>query len=257
MFGGAQGLGVGVLTLVLASPVAARQKADPSTLPDAPIPKQEQAQQNHGKNPLTAPIGLIAKRSYVFPEIAHTPGPLTAGDKFKLFLGKSSSPSQIFSSLSGAAIGQARDSLPGYGQGWDGYAKRFSSSLASGASTQFFDTFLLSSMLHNDPRYFVTMTGGWRHRVGRALMRVVVVRTDDGLHERFNVPGTLGPLMAEGLANAYLPDAERTAGKTFERFGIRMGMMAGSNLIKEYWPTIFKSLRLGKVAPDLKPRPSP
>ena len=78
-----------------------------------------------------------------------------------------------------------------------------------------------------------------------------------------NVSGVLGPLAAEGLANTYLPDAERTAGRTFERFGIQLAVIAGSNVVKEFWPAIFKTLRIAKFAPgantgappDASPKP--
>ncbi len=82
----------------------------------------------------------------------------------------------------------------------------------------------------------------------------MVIRTDAG-SETFNWPGTLGPLAAEGLANTYLPDSERTVEKTFERYGIRLAFSAGNNLLKEYWPTIFKKLRIDRVAPGLQPDP--
>jgi hypothetical protein len=88
--------------------------------------------------------------------------------------------------------------------------------------------------------------------VGHALRRAVVIRTDSG-EERFNVPGTLGPLAAEGMANLYLPNSERTAAKTFERFGIRIAFSAANNVLKEYWPSIFKRLGIAKVAPGLQP----
>ena len=39
----------------------------------------------------------------------------------------------------------------------------------------------------------------------------------------------------------------------FERYGIRIGFGAANNLLKEYWPTIFKRLRIAKVAPGLQP----
>ncbi|MGH9743711.1 MAG: hypothetical protein ACRD51_15305 [Candidatus Acidiferrum sp.] len=157
--------------------------------------------------------------------------------------------------MAGAGISEARGTLAGYGQGGEGYGKRFGSSMASGVSSHFFGTFLLPSVLHEDPRFFVWLHGGFRRRAGHALRRVVVIRTDDG-RETFNLPGTLGPLMAEGLANVYLPGAERTAGKTFERFGVRLAFGAANNLLKEYWPSIFKSLRIAKVAPGLKPQPA-
>lgn len=245
-----------LLTLVLAGVAWTQELPKPVDKPDSPQPKPQQPQRNQVQHPFVTPIGLIARRSYVYPELATSPGPLTAKQKFQLFLNQSSAPPQILSSLASAGISQARNTLPGYGQGSSGYGDRFGSSLATGASSHLFGTFLLPTLLRDDPRFFVRYGGRWYVRVGWALRRVVVTRTDAG-GSRFNVPGTLGPLMAEGLANVYLPQAERTAGKTFQRFGIRIGFTAANSFVKEYWPSIVKGLRIDKVAPDLKPSPAP
>lgn len=122
--------------------------------------------------------------------------------------------------------------------------------MAAGASTEFFSTFLFASLLRRDPRYFVSLRGGPWHRIGYSLSRLVVARTDAG-GQGLNWPGILGPLFAEGLANSYLPAAKRTAGDTFGRYEVRLGFSAGGNVIKEYWPTIFRSLRIAKIAPVL------
>lgn len=245
--------------VALTSHVAMAQKnPDKSSLPDAPIAKQNPngSDQDQQKNPLASSLGLIAKRSWVYPELATTAGPLTSKEKFELFLNKTIAAPQILSSAAGAGISEARGTLPGYGQGGEGFGKRFGSSMASGASSHFFGTFLLPSMLHEDPRFFVKLNGGWKKRTGHALRRVVVIRTDTG-GQKFNLPGTLGPLLAEALANSYLPDSERTAGKTFERSGIRIGFSAANNLLKEYWPSIFRNLRINRIAPGLQPDPAP
>jgi hypothetical protein len=241
--------------ILLTSRVAtAQEKAAPANLPDAPAPKQSQndTTQKQDKNIFATPLGLITRRSYVYPELATTPGPLTSKEKFELFLDKSVSPPQILSSAAGAGISEARGTLAGYGQGGDGYGKRFASSMASGASSHFFGTYFLPAMMHEDPRYFVKLHGGFEARAGHALRRAAVIRTDSG-KETFNLPGILGPLMAEALANAYLPAAQQTAGKTFERGGIRIGFSAANNLLKEYWPSIFKKLRVDRIAPGLQP----
>ena len=239
----------------------AQQTTDKSNLPDSPKPQQAPAGADHkqDKNIWQTPMGLLARRSYVYPELATTPGPLSPLQKFELFLDKSVSPPQFLSSLAFAGVSQARNSLPGYGQGWSGFGKRFGSSMATGASSNFFGSFLLPSVLREDPRYFVKLNGGFKARAAYALRRALVTRTDAG-NETFNWAGTLGPLAAEGLANTYLPDAQRTVGNTFERYGVRIGFGAANNLLKEYWPTIFKRLRIGKVAPGLQPdttQPSP
>ncbi|MGC1485270.1 MAG: hypothetical protein WA789_15875 [Candidatus Acidiferrum sp.] len=249
-----QALLAGVLVVLTSHVAVAQQSPDKSNLPDTPKAQQNPnaADQNQAKNILATPLGLITRKSYFYPELATTPGALSSGQKFELFLSKSTSPPQILSSMAGAGISEARGTLSGYGQGGEGYGKRFGSSMASGASSHFFGTFLLPALLHEDPRYFVKLNGGFRARAGHALRRVLVIRTDAG-SETFNLPGTLGPMMAEALANVYLPPPERTAGKTFERSGIRIGFGAANSLLKEYWPTIFKSLRIAKVAPGLHP----
>jgi hypothetical protein len=238
--------------------VMAQQKPQPANLPDAPAPKQNppvSAQTPPEKNGGQGAFELITRRSWFYPDLARTAGPLTAGEKFKLFLDTSMSPPQILTSAAAAGISEARGTLSGYGQGGEGFGKRFGSSMASNASSHFFGTFLLPAVLREDPRYFVRGEGGWKVRVGHALLRTVVIRTDSGAN-KFNIPGTAGPLLAEGLANTYLPDSERTVGKTFERFGIRIGFSAANNLLREYWPSIFKSLRMSKYAPGLQPDPA-
>lgn len=247
-----------VAVLLVSSGIAyAQQKPEPANLPDTPAPKQSTgAPQDQKKGKGQNPLQFIARRSFFYPELATSRGPLRSGQKFELFWTESISPPRILSAAGGAGISQARNTMAGYGQGGDGYGKRFGAAMATSASSHFFGTFLLSAMLHDDPRYFVSADGRVSRRVGHALRRVFVTRTDTG-GEAFNWPGILGPLAAESLANTYLPAAEQNAGRTFSRFGLRVGLGAANNLLKEYWPTIFRSLRIQKVAPGLEPPPAP
>jgi hypothetical protein len=230
------------------STARADESARTAGLPDAPTPKQEQPAA-HKQSDFRATISILGKRSVFFPELAHDRGPLDARRKLELAIDETIAPSRFLGSMFTSGITQARDGLPGYGQGWSGYGKRFGSSVASNASNHLFGTFLLPSMLHEDPRYFVKAFGSPRSRILYAIERVVITRTDTG-RNTFNWSGVLGGLMAESLANSYLPDAERTGGKTFSRFGIRIGFSALDNVVKEYWPTIFKSLGITKLVPS-------
>jgi len=243
-----------VLLMSVAAPAAAQQEPKPD-LPDAPTPKQANAPRQR-QNPINTTIEVLERRSIFFPEIATSPGPLSVKQKFELFAGESVAPSRFLRSAAGAGVSQARNSLDGYGQGMGGYGKRFGSSMATAASSNFFGTFLISSMLHRDPRYFVTLHGGPGHRIGYALSRIVVSRTDEGKNAA-NWAGMIAPLLAEGLANSYLPVKEQTAGRTFQRYGIRIGLNTAGNALREYWPTIFRSLRITKIAPAPNPNPVP
>jgi hypothetical protein len=244
------------LTAAAGRPVIAQQESQLAALPDAPTPKQDlsESSQKSDNTRLKTTIQVLGKRSVFFPELAFDKGPLNARKKLELAVDETIAPSRFMGSAFTAGIGQARDSLSGYGQEWGGYGKRFGSSVASNASSHLFGTFLLPSMLHQDPRYFVKLYGTPAQRVGYAIRRVLVTRTDGG-GEAVNWSGVLAGLMAEGLANSYLPSGERTAGKTFSRFGIRMGLGALDNVVKEYWPTIFRSLRISKVIPSERSDP--
>jgi hypothetical protein len=221
-------------------------------LPDAPRPKQspndtkQKATNNHST------YDILSRRSFFFPDLAFTTKPLSSGQKLLLAADETVAPSALIAAAMSAGITQARNSWPGYGQGWNAYGKRYGATLALNASTDVFGTFLLPSVLHHDPRYFVLAHGTFSQKIGHALKSVLVTHTDSGEHAP-NISGILGPLGAEGLANTYLPDAERTAGQTFERFGIQMAVIAGANIAKEFWPAIFKTLRIGKVVPGAAP----
>jgi len=73
--------------------------------------------------------------------------------------------------------------------------------------------------------------------------RVVFTRSDSGEKE-INYSGLIGPLMGEGLANAYYPDENRTVGSTFTRYATDLGWKFGGNLLRQYWPSINRKLRL-------------
>src|SRR6266581_901776 len=241
------------LSVAVVANAAAQQEPRPPDLPNAPVAKQESTHQQH-QNPFNTTIEVLGRRSIFFPEIAASRGSLSTRQKFELFADESVSPSRFLSSAAGAGISQARNSLNGYGQGMGGYGERFGSSMATAAANNFFGTFLISSLLHREPRYFVTLHGGAGHRIGYALSRIVVARTDNG-KDAANWAGMLGPLLAESLANSYLPVKEQTAGRPLQRFGIRIGLNAASNAVREYWPTIFRNLRITRSAPGAKSNP--
>jgi hypothetical protein len=224
-----------------------------ATLPDAPTPQTPQTDQGP-KAQIKQTMQVLGKRSIFFPELAHERRPLTSKQKFQLAVDETIAPSRFIGSLFTAGISQARDSLPDYGQGWDGYGKRYGSSVASNASSHLLGTGVIPSLTHEDPRYFVKLFGSPKSRILYAMSRVLITRTDEG-RQTFNWSNVMGGLMAESLAVSYLPDSERTAGKTFTRFGVRLGFSALDNVVKEYWPNIFKSLKINKLIPPERSDP--
>src|SRR5208337_1992630 len=181
---------------------------------------------------------LLEKKSIVFPNIAASTEPLSTGRKFELFVDNSISVHTLTWAAMGSGVGQADDSPTGFGQESGGYWKRVGSSVARQASSNFFGTFLLASTLHQDPRFYPEIRPGFDHAVKYSFARVFVTRSDDG-RDVVNWSGLAGPLMAEGLANVYWPDQNRTVGDTFLRFGLDLATRAGGNMLREYWPVFY------------------
>jgi hypothetical protein len=245
---------MGLFASLVTGKACVAQQRIVANLPDAPTPKQQpSAPQGSGKGSVSKTTVLIlTRRSFFFPDLAYTHKPLSSGQKLLLAADVTIAPSGLIATAASAAISQAKDSWPGYGQGWDAYGNRYGATMALNASTNVLGVFLLPSVLHQDPRYFPLAHGNFGQHVGHALKRLVVTPTDAG-GQAVNISGLLGPLGGEGLSNTYLPDAERTTGKTFERYGIQMAVIAGGNVLKEFWPAIFKKLRIGKIAPGAGP----
>ena len=197
-------------------------------------------------NPLTTGANLVQvleRKSLVFPDLATNKGQLNSWDKFKLAANNSVSPATVGSALIGAAYGQAIDSPSGYGQGGSGYGKRFGSGMARSASDNLFGTFLIASIMHEDPRFYVKTGLDFKQAVKYSAVRLVITRSDSG-KPVVNYAGLLGPLAGEALANTYWPEENRGIGSTLTRYASDLGWRFGGNLLRQYWPQINRKLRL-------------
>jgi hypothetical protein len=243
------------------------QESKTDSLPDAPSQTQQpaqigqssQSQQPVTPQPTANPIQgsvqifkLLQQKSLVFPDLATAQGQLTSWEKFKLAANNSVAFSTVGGVLIGAAFSQAINRPSGYHQGAEGYGKRVGADMARAASGNIFGTFVLASALHQDPRFYVKKNLSFKQSVEYSAVRVFITRSDSG--ERVvNYSGLIGPLMGEGLANAYYPDENRTVGGTFTRYASDLGWRFAGNLLRQYWPSINRKLRLAPETTSTNP----
>ena len=185
--------------------------------------------------------------------------PLTVKQKFGLFAKETFDPFTVAASAAGAALSQIDNDDPKYGHGAGPYAQRFGAAVADVTTQNFFSDAVLASLLHEDPRYFRRGPefGVWS-RVGYALSRVVVTRTDAG-KERFNYSGILGMSMGIGLSNAYYPDSSVNGEEVGARFGTSLIASALGNLLPEFWPDVHEKFfhRKPRAPSAAAPGPAP
>jgi len=167
--------------------------------------------------------------------------PLDAREKLNLFADITFDRWTVVKAAADAGIGQAAD-RPHYGQGAEAYGKRFGAALADGASYNFLTGFVFPSVLRQDPRYFrLGSHSSGSRRFIYALSRVLITRNDSG-NNGPNLSLILGGVAATALSNAYYPQRDQTAGYTLVRFGEQMAVVAGTNVLKEFWPGIRSKL---------------
>ena len=144
-----------------------------------------------------------------------------------------------------AAISQAEDSEAGYGQGAQGYAKRYGSAFADGTIENFTTGALFPSLLHQDPRYYQLGEGKFLHRAGYAMTRIFITRTDSG-RRQFNYSEVTGAAVAAGISNAYHPAGDRTFANTMSVWATDMGWDTFIFVVKEFWPDVRRKLSKSK-----------
>lgn len=161
--------------------------------------------------------------------------PLTTKEKLELALRKTYGPGSLAIAALGAGFSQAVDSSleDGYGQGVDGFARRWGARIAFKGARELVGTFAVASLLGQDPRYYPSRRKGRWRRVAYALSRVFVARSDEG-EVQVNISNLAGIGGAASLANTWHRRQDRGGRETAARFGITLALDAGVRLLKEF-----------------------
>ena len=183
-------------------------------------------------------FGVLPNNKTVEP-IDH-PGPMSAGQKLTLPLDYLSPFTIVFVAAS-AGFDQAIDAKAGYGQGWEGYGKRYGADFVTGLTHTFFVTGALPALLHQDPRYFRKGQGSPGSRVAYAASRVVITRQDSG-RSAFNASQLLGSAASAGIAHLYYPEPDQTASGFVIRTGLQIAVESGFNVLREFYPDIARKV---------------
>lgn len=148
----------------------------------------------------------------IFPDffVSYAPNaaPLTAAQKLRLGWKTIVDPVSILGTGISAGIQQARDNYPEFGQGAEGYAKRFGAQYANRVSRVIVGHVVMQSIFHQDPRYFYKGAGSIRSRALYAIGTAFVVKGDNG-HWQFDYSDVSGGMASHELSTLYYPSTSR------------------------------------------------
>jgi Carboxypeptidase regulatory-like domain len=160
--------------------------------------------------------------------------PLDAKQKFQLALTTVTDPFTLVFVGAVAGFQQAQDHFQGYGQGAEGYGKRYGANYADTVTGTFFGGAVFPWLLKQDPRYFYKGTGSTGSRIYYAISRAVICKGDNRRWQP-NYSAVLGDLAAGGISNLYYPANDRnSAGLTFANAALGLAGGAVSNVFQEF-----------------------
>jgi hypothetical protein len=165
--------------------------------------------------------------------------PLSSGQKYQLFFKSVTDPWPFGLTAVVAGIGQADGSYPAWGQGVQGYAKRWGGAYTDYFMGNFFGNAVLPSLWHEDPRYFQKGTGSFTSRFLWAAASTGWCKRDNGKWGP-NYGNVIGNLIGSSIARVYYPASERTVTSTItDGLTVSAEGIVGAEII-EFWPDIVR-----------------
>jgi len=213
------------------APVAAVLQVSPvaSTIEVTPPPKELAAEQLKSEEKQRV-LG-------VFPHflVTYEPNaaPLTAGQKFHLGFKTLVDPVTLLGTGIDAGIQQAQNKYPEFGQGVEGYAKRFGARYTSHISGVMIHHVILQAVFRQDPRYFYRDTGSFRSRVWYSIWTAFVCKGDNGRWQP-DYSDVIGGAAASQVSRLYYPYTSRPWLRLFHNVLEGFGGRAEDHLLEQF-----------------------
>ena len=159
---------------------------------------------------------------------------LTLGERSRIYAHSIFRPYTLVGPALGAGIGQAENEPPEWGQGGDGYARRFASGMGRSVISETL-RFGIAAADGEDPRYQRSNETGVWNRARHAIVETFTSQTSSGTRipafSRF--AGTYG---AAFISNLWYPDSRATTGYALRRGSTALGASVGIHLFEEFMP---------------------
>jgi hypothetical protein len=160
--------------------------------------------------------------------------PLNTRQKFELSWKSHLDPIQFASTAGFAWLQQRRNEFPAFGDGWEGYAKRYAAAFASNTTRSLITQVVMPTVFKQDPRYFYLGTGSTASRFWYAMSRSVIRKGDNGEWQP-NYSSILGGLASGAISNFYYPEEDRHGIELMlENTAIGLATSAISRLAQEF-----------------------
>jgi hypothetical protein len=163
--------------------------------------------------------------------------PLTPRQKAYLALRNTVDPYNFATIGFFSAISVASDPNSAYGPGVPGFGRNFGVAYCENAVNEFFGTFLIPSIAHQDPHYHRMPNASYARRILHAVTAVGWAQSDYG-QGMPNYSTLLTTAVGDGLGNLYVPGRDKSWGSFAARYTTGLATDPIGNFITEFLPDV-------------------
>ncbi|MGB6945781.1 MAG: hypothetical protein WBE37_25510 [Bryobacteraceae bacterium] len=153
------------------------------------------------------------------------------------YIKRSLSPLAVVRAGVGAAVTQATDTPHEWGQGAAGFGKRLGSAFAKHLVKKAIQL-PVARLLHEEIGYRRSDQQGFRPRLQHALLATVITYKTTNGKKTIAVDEIAGAFGSGLISRLWQPASVRALSYGFLSGGITLGVDAGTNVLREFWPEI-------------------
>ena len=172
--------------------------------------------------------------------------PLSPKEKAHLAARNLLDPFNALTILAQSAITIGFDSHTPYGPGMAGFARNVGVSYTQELTGEFFGTFLIPSLVHEDPHYHRMPKASIPRRIGHAIFQVVWTQGDND-RNMINWSNIAGGAVESEISNLYVPGISTNAPGTASRYAIGLATTPIDNFITEFLPDVARHIHIRVV----------
>ena len=172
--------------------------------------------------------------------------PMTPREKARLAARNVIEPFNGLTILGGSAIAVGSDAHSAYGPGMNGFGRNVGVSYTQDITGEFFGTFLIPSIVHQDPHYHRMPNASIPRRVGHAIAQVAWTQGDNG-KPMVNYADLVGFAIDDEISNLYVPGERTNLPSTAERYAIGLATAPLDNFVTEFLPDVASHLHVRVV----------
>ncbi len=172
--------------------------------------------------------------------------PFTPREKARLAVRNLLDPFNLLTIAGDAGIAVGANAHSGYGPGMTGWGRYVGVSFTQDMTGEFFGTFLIPSLVHQDPHYHRMPYATVRRRVFHCIAQIAWTQGDNR-RGMLNYANIVGFAIDGGVSDLYVPGQQTQFSASAKRYAIAFATAPIDNFVTEFLPDVARHIHVQVV----------